>query len=218
MSQAALASEVGVSQAAVNKVEQGKTLRPRFLPKMAKVLNLRLSDLDPDLEGIGEDVSAAQSVLNTDISPVNSVKELINDPRILSAATGVGGDVPVYAAAEGGPGEIVIDKDPIEWVPRPGPLAGVKGGYLIYVSGTSMSPEYKPGERAIVDPRLPPLADEAHVFYTDDPSDDRATIKILVRTTRDAWVVEQHNPKERFELDRKRWPRCDRVVGKYARG
>ncbi|WP_210184361.1 helix-turn-helix domain-containing protein [Methylobacterium aquaticum] len=218
MSQATLASELGVSQAAVNKVEQGKTLRPRFLPKIAKVLKFRLTELDPDMEDIAEGDPLVRSVPDAESSPASSLKDIINDPRVLAAATGVGGEVPVYAAAEGGPGEIVIDKDPLEWVPRPGPLAGVKGGYLIYISGTSMSPEYKPGERAIVDPRLPPLADEVHVFYTDDPSDDRATIKLLVRSTKKAWIVQQHNPPEQFELDRELWPRCDRVVGKYARG
>lgn len=217
ISQAALASRLGVSQAAVNKVENGQTLKPRFLPKLSKVLGIPLNELDPDYPDEGSQVSNVRAVPDADSSPTGNVRDLVNDPRLLAIAASVGGEVPVYAAVEGGPGEIILDKDPLEWVPRPGPLTGVKDGYLIYVSGTSMVPEYRPGERAIVNPRLPAIPEQAYVFYSDNPDNDRATIKFLKRITADTWHVEQYNPPEELELDRSDWRRCDRIVGKYAR-
>jgi phage repressor protein C with HTH and peptisase S24 domain len=126
--------------------------------------------------------------------------------------------VPVFAAVEGGgDGELLLNKDPIEWEPRPEPLAHISSGYLVHISGSSMWPEFKPGERAIVNDRLPPQPDEVHIFYTDDAQDDRAMIKLLVRETRQEWIVAQYNPAKEFELLRVDWPRCHRVVGKFSR-
>lgn len=112
---------------------------------------------------------------------------------------------------------MLINREPIDWVQRPEPLNGVKDGYLAYITGTSMVPAYRPGERAIVHPRLPVIADETYIFYTNDPSDDRAMVKHLVKATPDEWHVEQYNPHKTFSLDRREWPVAHRITGKYTR-
>ncbi|PVE25401.1 hypothetical protein DC522_05750 [Microvirga sp. KLBC 81] len=192
LTQEQLAQRAGTNQQTLHRIETGETKHSRAIPRILKAL---------------EDAG----------SPTPPAVQVANDPEIFARATGIGGDVPVYAAAEGGPGEMVVEKSPIDYAPRPEPLQGVKDGYLVYISGESMSPEYRPGQRAIVHPKLPPTPDETHIFYTNNPADDRATIKHLVRVTPEAWHVEQWNPPKKFTLDRSEWPVAHRVVGKYAR-
>ncbi|HUZ66721.1 MAG TPA: hypothetical protein VMU56_03560, partial [Beijerinckiaceae bacterium] len=55
----------------------------------------------------------------------------------------------VFAAAEGGPGEMVVDTDPIEVVPRPWFVKNVRDAYAVLIVGESMSPAYEPGHMAI---------------------------------------------------------------------
>lgn len=129
-------------------------------------------------------------------------------------------DLKVFAATEGGEGEIVISTDPIELVPRPWFLGEVREGFAVVVTGESMAPAFRPGDMAIVNPRLSPMRDETHIFTTGDDagaSEWRASIKHLVGSTASEWSVEQYNPARKFKLPRTEWPRALRVVGKYGR-
>lgn len=132
-------------------------------------------------------------------------------------------DLPVYAAAEGGDGEIVISTERIDLVPRPWFLGEVKDGYAVMITGESMIPAFRPGELAIVNPRLPPMRDRDHIFTTaPDDGHFRASIKHLISWTDKDWKCEQYNPakgKERvFTLPRVTWIKALRVVGKYEGG
>ncbi|MCC6776667.1 MAG: helix-turn-helix domain-containing protein [Hyphomicrobiales bacterium] len=49
LSQAQLGVLVGISQPAVRKIESGRTEKSKHLPRIARVLELELSELDPDL-------------------------------------------------------------------------------------------------------------------------------------------------------------------------
>lgn len=132
-----------------------------------------------------------------------------------------GKDFPVYASAEGGPGEIIRSTDPVDWVPRPAPVASVRGAYGLLITGESMFPEYQAGETAIVDPNLPVVGAAVYVFYSERDGEARATIKHLRRAAGDAWHVRQWNPPEGakadFTLGRKEWGKAHRVLGKYSR-
>ena len=48
-SQRDLAERIGISQVAIKKIETGETTQSKFLPKIAQVLGLELSRLDPSL-------------------------------------------------------------------------------------------------------------------------------------------------------------------------
>ena len=84
-----------------------------------------------------------------------------------------------------------------------------------------MIPEFEPGDLAIVNPHLPPIAGVTCIFYEEKGGEARATIKRLRRQTQDAWLVRQWNPpdgkKEDFALRRADWPICRRTVGKHSR-
>lgn len=125
-------------------------------------------------------------------------------------------DLPVYAAVEGGPGELVVSTEAIDFVARPWYLGHVRDGYGVYVVGESMSPAYMPGDMAIVNPRAPQLLHKTYIFCAEpDDGTFTATIKKLVGQSPTHWKVEQHNPPRVFELAKADWPKAVRVVGKY---
>lgn len=123
-------------------------------------------------------------------------------------------DMPVYAATEGGPGEMVISSDPIDFVVRPWYLGEVRDGFAVIVVGDSMSPAYEPGDLAVVNPALPPMRNKTAIFTTDDNGEIRSTIKRLINFSSSEWFVEQYNPHKQFVLDRHLWSKFLRVVGK----
>jgi phage repressor protein C with HTH and peptisase S24 domain len=200
-SQKDLAERAGVSQVAIVKIESGATVQSKFLPKIAQILGLDLADLDPTLKSL---------VLSAQERPQD--RPSVNDIRP---------DFRVYASAEGSAGEIIRSSEPIDLIPRPSHLVHVKDAYGLLVTGSSMAPEYKNGEMAIVEPRLPVVADEVYIFYAEHDGEARATIKHLRRATAERWLVRQHNPPEGmaadFALSRKEWGVAHRVTGKMAR-
>src|ERR1700674_4331144 len=198
LSQADLGRLVGVSQATIEKIEKGLTDRSKFLPSIAVKLGIPLGDIDETYARLEPEPAPARP------------------PAVMGQR-----DWPIYASAEGGPGQIIRSADPVDWAPRPAPVARVGSSYGLNVIGESMFPEYKAGEVAIVDPSLPPIGHEVHIFYAVLHGEPRATIKLLRRATQDHWHVTQWNPpdggKRDFMLSRKEWTICHRVVGKYTR-
>lgn len=190
--QKALAAVVGVEQSTVSRwINKGVVPDPRQEAKIREILGDESSPL----------------------LPIPVVSENGGTPRQAPFGSN---DLPVYAAVEGGPGELVISTEPIEYVARPWYLGQVKDGFGVIVVGESMSPAYNPGEMAIVHPKLPALAGKTHIF-TQETIDGSfvGTIKKLVGQTATDWKVEQYNPQRTFTLSKAEWPKAVRVVGKY---
>jgi phage repressor protein C with HTH and peptisase S24 domain len=199
-SQAQLANRVGISQPAIKKIESGEIRQSKFLPKIAQVLEIPLGDLDPSLTGVVMPLAA----------------EAIPAKRILGDR-----DFPVYASAEGGPGQIIVNNEAVDFMARPAPLIHVRDSYGLLITGTSMEPEYRQGDTALVSPHLPVIADEVYIFYAEKAGEARATIKYLRRAAPDKWLLSQHNPPDGmakdFVLSRREWQWAHRVIGKYSR-
>lgn len=193
-----LADAVGVTQPAITKIEGGKTRKSRYIPDIARVL-----DLDPD-----------------QLTPVREARIEAPQKHVEPPLMG-DRDFPVYASAEGGPGEIIRSSEPVDFMPRPSVVAHVKGAYGLLVTGDSMEPEYRNGDTAIVNPHLPIVGGEVYIFFAEKHGEARASIKHLRRATADKWMVSQWNPptgQERdFALSRKEWRIVHRVLGKYSR-
>lgn len=130
-----------------------------------------------------------------------------------------GARMPVYAAAEGGFGTMIVSTDEIDRIPRPYTLEGIAEAYGILITGESMVPAFRPGDTAWVNPRLPPIRDCEVILYQVDDRDGEAvaTIKQLAGWTEREWQVQQWNPAKKFRLDRGLWKTCHRVVGKFSR-
>lgn len=199
LSQPELARLAKCSQQLIGAIETGDTRSTKFLPRIAAILNVSPSKLDADFAGL-------------------AAAGLEESPPVYASPNR---DFPIYASAEGGPGQIIRSADPVDFAPRPAPLSHVKGAYGLIVTGDSMVPEYRPGDTALVNPHLPPIAGEVHIFYAEKHGEARATIKFLRRPTGESWLVSQWNPppegKPDFALSRKEWSICHRVLGKYSR-
>jgi transcriptional regulator with XRE-family HTH domain len=200
LSQKQVADRVGMTQQSYEAIEAGRTARSKFLPRIAQVLGLPLSELDPGL--------AVDTMRLPDFTPA---RQFVSAER----------DFPVYTAAEGGPGEIIRSADPVDWVPRPEPVARVKDAYGLNIVGESMVPEFEPGDVALVNPALPLIGNTTCIFYAELHGEARATIKRLRRASAENWLVRQWNPpdgqKQDFALSRREWGICHRVLGKYYR-
>lgn len=201
-SQPQLAKLAGCSQQLIGALETGATKTTKFLKKIADALEIDPGTLDSDWLG----VAAAPPAAPPDFLPEHQILEK-------------GRDFPIYAAVEGGPGEIIRSVQPVDWYPRPAPVAHVREAYGLFVIGESMAPEFEPGDIALVNPVLPPIGGKPCIFYTELHGEARATIKRYVRQTSASWVVYQHNPPRgsthEFTLPRREWGICHRVLGKY---
>lgn len=201
-SQQFLADQIGATQSTINRIEKGQTTWSRSTAQAGAALGLDFAAEHGPFPGMRDMKEFS----------VSKTEPFVPSPR---------GVIPLYAAVEGGPGEMVLEKDPLSYVPRPHYLDDVENAYSVYISGDSMFPEFEPGDTAHVNPRLPPIPDTTCVFYTNDGTDDRAMIKRLVKITREKWRVRQWNPPqgapEEFDVERVLWPTCHRVVGRVPR-
>lgn len=211
LSQADLGKLIGVSQPTIEKIESGATRRSKFLPLIAAQLGLPLELLDPSLAAMNEARAGLAQPAHPPVLTVIPRDDLVGNDR----------DFAIHASAEGGPGQIIVSSDPIDYAARPEPLKHVRAAYGLLISNTSMVPEYRPGDTALVHPHLPVIADEVYIFYGEIDGEVRAAVKYLRRATPTDWHVTQWNPppgeQRDFKLARKEWQQAHRVVGKFSR-
>lgn len=200
ISQEDLALAAGTTQSTIDRIEKDAFKRmPSALPKIATVLELSLRDLGFD-------------VADTAREGFRQPPEFLGDR-----------DLKVFAAVEGGPGEMVVSTDPIELVPRPWYMREVRDGYAVLVVGESMVPAFNPGDMAIVNPRLPPMRGKDVILVGgEEEGEFRASIKHLEGWDAKNWHLRQFNPprgeKPELAWPKKDWPKALRVVGKYYGG
>lgn len=122
---------------------------------------------------------------------------------------------PIFAAAQGGKGHLIIDTDPVDYGSPPKEVLLSKGSYGVFVVGDSMVPAYEPGDVAWVTP-FKPLKAGKHVFlYREEPDGKaEAMIKRLVSFTSKEWRLRQYNPPEEFTESRADWPVCHLIHSK----
>lgn len=194
---------VGVSAQAVSQWLSGET-KPSF-KTLTKIASIYRANIDWIVNGDGDEPSRVET------------QHAASTPHMKRVEAPMGArDLPIFAAVEGGDGDLVISTEAVDLVPRPWYLGEVKDGYGVIVTGESMSPAYEPGDMAIVNPRLTYMRGKIHIFTAEsENSHFKATIKKLVSVTETDWVVEQFNPHKKFNLPKMVWTHARRVVGKY---
>jgi len=126
-------------------------------------------------------------------------------------------DFPIYAAAQGGDGFMIVHTEVMEYVKRPVILEGVPDSYGVLVVGESMVPAYRPGDMALVHPRRPVERDSDVILYDHDhrTGDAKSMIKHLIGFNDRSYKLEQYNPAKTFTEHKADWPICHQVVGMY---
>ncbi len=198
-SQGELAAQAKTVQQNISRLEKGEVQTSSHLPAIARALELPLEAL------VGTTVPNPP--------PRTPTLSIISGDKLVSTDR-----IPVYGAVEGGQGALTLSNEPVDTVKTPAPLATVRGGYGVIITGESMVPAFWPGDIALVNPHIPPRIESDVVLYGENGDGDvRAMIKNLVRQTPDFWKLKQYNPGKEFEVSKAEWRRCDVVVGKYSR-
>jgi len=193
LSQEELARRIGVRQNTIAAIESGLTKKSKYLPDIARVLEVPLFDLDA-----GEGAHRTPTIPGADLVGAR--------------------DLPLYATVEAGEGAVVMSSDPVDEVRRPALLATVKGAYGVIVSGESMVPALRPGDTALIHPHLPPKVEDICLFISEKNGEFIATIKEYVGQTKDHWKVKRYKPEEKeFTLRKSEWQTCHVSVGRYSR-
>lgn len=208
-SQLALGERVGVSQVAIKKIEKGETIKSKHLAKIAQLLELDLSLLDPAMSP--DRIPIEQNFTSRDRT--TKILRLEQD-QILGKH-----DLPVFGMAQGGQGALVLSNQPFRAIARPHSLHGIEGAFGILIIGSSMFPEYREGDIAYVDPHAPPRVGDACLFQSEEHGTMSATIKYLDRSTHHSeefWCVRQQNPEKKFQLKKSEWQTCYVLVGKQS--
>ncbi|MGE3333649.1 MAG: S24 family peptidase [Rhodospirillaceae bacterium] len=139
--------------------------------------------------------------------------------RLADRVTAPVKDLPLYAAARGGPeGSMVLDFNPIEMLERPTALIGVRDAFALVIVDESMEPRYEHGEAVLVRPHLKPTSGTDMVFVQKTP--DGATymlVKRLISFNDSEWRVLQYNPEKKFSLKRSEWQQAFVITGRLDR-
>ncbi len=210
LSQPQLARRLGVSQQSVQQLESGETKSPRYLVRLAREMNA-----DPEALLAGRLAAPAAAPAPPAAAPGSP------PPNVgAGGAAGLGArDLPVYASAQAGPDGMSVSYEPIEWIERPPPLAGVPGAFAMYVVNDSMEPRYRQGDLLLVHPQRPVRrGQDVLVIRASDESRHDAYVKQLVGLDAGRVRLRQLNPDSVFELDRAEVAGLHLVVGVWYGG
>jgi len=213
LSQEAVAKQFGISRVSVTQWEADKTSPDRDkLPALAELLGTTMPWL---MQGQGEAPPKAGSPAAAGKRNATAFNPEITPGQHLVGMRGL----PVYAAAMGGNGHLIVSFDAIDTLKMPAVLENVKGGYGLLIRGESMVPAYWEGDIALVHPHLQPARGFNVVLYHTQPTSGEveAIVKQLEGWNDRDWTLKQWNPLETFKETRADWPICHRIVGKYDR-
>lgn len=126
-------------------------------------------------------------------------------------------DVPVMGTAAGNHlrGAFQLEGGIIDYVRRPPAQMGARNIYALYVEGTSMVPQFSPGDLIYLNPNKPCRVGDAVVIQSQDNPDDptvSATLGIYVRTTERHIVIRKHNPAAEVQVLRNPLTKVHRVL------
>ena len=115
-------------------------------------------------------------------------------------------DVPVMGTAAGSHlrGAFQLSADPVDYVRRPPALMNARNIYSLYVEGSSMEPQYFPGDLIYIHPDKPARFGDAIIIQCqlsrDGPTE--ATIGIYARSSPESITIRKHNPAAEIEISK----------------
>ncbi|MBB3315138.1 phage repressor protein C with HTH and peptisase S24 domain [Rhizobium sp. BK181] len=165
------------------------------------------------LKKISDGLGVPMTVLlgeSTDASAINIAPALKTDVRPASAhlplPMEMAKDVPVMGTAAGSHlrGAFQLSSEPVDYVRRPHTLINARNVYSLYVEGTSMEPQFQPGDLIYVHPDKPPRFGDAVVIQVQlgDSEAMEATIGIFSKRAPEMVTIRKHNPSAEIEIPR----------------
>lgn len=229
LSQPQLARRIGVSAQAIQQLEAGDVRRPRYLVELASALGLdplalhegRAVVVGPGATPLPSPaMSGGRGEAGLQAAGGATVMGASEPPRPNAAfgrSAPMGArDLPVYASAQGGPDGMLVGYDPIEWIERPAPLAGVPNAFAMYVVNDSMEPRFRQGDLLLIHPQRPVRkGNDVLVVVRSETDDHEAFIKELVGVDPEVVTLRQLNPEKTFSIPRETVSGLNLVVGVY---
>lgn len=115
-------------------------------------------------------------------------------------------DVPVRGTAAGShlAGAFQLDTQIVDWARRPPAMTGARDLYALYIEGTSMEPEHRPGDLRFVHPHKPPRIGDSIIVQirAGRDSEIEAVIGHYLKKTPTVLVIGKLNPLATVELKR----------------
>jgi SOS-response transcriptional repressor LexA len=175
----------------VRKILDGTTKHPRIdtIIKLAEVLG-----------------TSPQFLMGDDTAPSGDGKGPEREAPLLPPRTAMPLDVPVMGTAAGSHlrGAFQFEGGVVDYVRRPPALMGARDIYSLFVEGTSMEPQYHPGDLVYINPHKPPRAGDIVIVEcrNGEAGPHEASIGIFRRKTEKAIVIGKHNPPADIEINR----------------
>lgn len=196
-SQEDLAKAVGISQTAIQKIEDGRTERSKFIFDIARKLEVPIEALERD-GTVAPKVETLFARVRGKVSNIAPAGRGNVSSPVYQRFPRTG--IPILGRAAGGPnGRFIMNGEQVGTTFCPTSLEGVDGAYAAYVFGTSMVPRYFPGETVWVNPYLPVAQNDFVIAqlrgeHDGDPLD--AYVKQFVSRNGKELVLRQLNPAE----------------------
>ena len=211
LSQSELARRIGVSPQSIQQLEAGHIRRPRYLLRLAKLLDVSAEWLE---DGAGAQVAPVARIERgtADVMTSNVAPGIVNVPAPGTLPV----DVAVFGVAAGGrDGDFSFNGTVIDYVRRPPGIADARTLFAIYVIGESMVPRYGHGDLVFVHKGRPArIGDDVLVeLVGDGDAAGPCFIKRLVRRTASRVVLGQFNPpRDDIVIEAKRAVRTYRIL------
>lgn len=206
--QTRLARAIDTSQQNIYNFFTGVALRPFYLDKVLKALEIDERDYEQAVEfSQASGFYATAAKVGT---PPRRGRRLPSDvtvaePRKMPLRTSPVRMLPVLGEAVGGvDGKYVFNGSILDYVACPPSLENVPNAYAVYVDGESMSPRYRPGETVWVHPSKPARRGDDVIVQIhpqdDDGSPPYGYIKEFIGWQGTKLVLQQHNPNQKVEF------------------
>lgn len=195
MSQSELARQAEITPQSVQAIESGRVQKSAYVSRFAEILAVRAAWL---ADGKGSPTTVTLPIYGLSEDKIEYDAKPIETER----AAPEGDLIPVLAAARGGnPLEPFLEDGPVDYVPRPSTLRGVRKAYAMVITGTSMVPIYNPGQIVHINPFKRPTSGRGIVIWKKNRS---VLVKQLVRLTPKIIDVREFTPEIRiFEIEMK---------------
>lgn len=188
----------GLGSGTIRKLLKNQDQSPnaRTMSAIAKGLKVAEASLLPDMETPDSEEISPPPIADARVVKTAEMPNTFELPK----------NVEVRGTAAGSHlrGAFQLTEGAIEYVRRPPALIGVKDVYALYVEGSSMEPQYFPGDLVYIHPHRPARFGDPVVVQVKVGSDHEieGTIGIYLRKTEKHIVLKKHNPVAEIMIPR----------------
>ena len=199
LTQDQLAVRAGVSQTTIDKIEQGRTLKSKFLPNIAVALSVPLEKLDPAVAEAMEQFSENKKLFPESFYTLKPPESW-----------------PLYGIdRENDNDYFSISKEPILTIPAPRMFIGINVQCILW-DNDLLSPIIDAGDSLFFNIDGTTYAGKTGLFFSSGHNNRRYMLAKLVMADEKKWTVKTYNNDKIYELPLEEWPICAPLKVRYC--